>query len=440
MSARTLIVVVLALVCGLCAALGIQGMRRSPSVAAAPPPEPVETESVVFAKEEIKRGDKLLAASIELKKLPKSFIPVGALTKESDAVERVAQVGLPKGGVVTASMLVQGSISPLAGRVPKGMRAVTILSPTAQTSLAGSLSKDDLVDILATRGGQNGPLGNPYAAVLLQKIKVLGVFPKDENLLAEKAAAGEVLSVTLLVDPEAATILEAAQATGTIHIALRNPEDDEVSPPLANPPAPRPLARKFGAGWRAITIPTPNLSASLAGFLRPRDYVDVLKSKKNPNSTAGRAVPTSVEATPDDPGLSGTRLILEGAEVVAVHTKTEPPTNGQFDPKEVESVTLLVRPEDALKLDGGHDDETYVLALRSSEESIEARPFSVAGPPPAPVVPAPPMPASPPTPTFRDTTRRTRTLRGTAVGADRMSTRSVTAVIGEGVDPSAPGG
>src|SRR4051812_43454581 len=158
MSARTLIVVVLALVCGLCAALGIQGMRQTPSTAASPP-KPVEMESVVVAKEEIKRGDKLLAAAIELKKFPKEFVPVGALTKEADAVERVAQVGLPKGGVVTASILVQGQISPLAGRVPKGKRAVTILSPTAQTSLSGSISKGDLVDVLATRGGNNGASG-----------------------------------------------------------------------------------------------------------------------------------------------------------------------------------------------------------------------------------------------------------------------------------------
>jgi Flp pilus assembly protein CpaB len=95
-------------------------------------------------------------------------------------------------------------------------------------------------------------------------------------------------------------------------------------------------------------------------------------------------------------------------EILAVDQRVEAPTASKVDVKELRSVTLLVTPEQAAKLDMGQNAGTLHLSLRNPEDKVETttRPATLAElkltRPPAPVMkeqprqevaPQPPSPA-----------------------------------------------
>ena len=337
---------------------------------------------MVVAASDIAKGEPIAAAMLASRPFPKDFAPVGALDVESVAVERVAAVEVPKGAVLTHAMLMpKGTPGGLSLRIPAGWRAFTIQAPSASSTLAGALTGGDRVDVLFTRSAGAGSGLSAEAEMLAQNIEVLSASPKDDSVVVGRAGPGEVLSVTLLVRPEVATRLDHAQVAGNLHLSLRNPKDEAIAPALGA------MADRIPPGQRAFTIPTTSIASSLAGFLLPGDFVDVLN-------------------TPKPPATGETVAILEGAKVLAVHTATETPNSNRHDPAEVLSVTILVDPEDAVRLDKAQSIGTLALALRNPEDQSKGQA----------------TPEVIPTPTY--TVQRTRTLRGTSVGRDRVFTHA----------------
>ena len=375
MSTRTIIVVVLALVCGLCAAVGIQGMKKSPAAVAVAVADPVETVPVLFAADDIKRGDKIMPAAVVVRQFPKGLVPAGALNNAGAAVGQTGGIAMPKGRLITMQdFLPQGPGNPLAGRLRPGMRAITILAPTAPAHLAGALTSGDRIDLLFTRNvqvGSGGPVGGPMTSRLLQNVEVFAVNSRDANGLGGTMGASEVLSFTLLVNPEDALTVDQAQLAGTIHVAYREPGDPTV-------PQTKRLANQIIAGKRAFTILTPSLSSTAAGFLMPGDFVDVLHSTKDQKSpTPGEALDKMLAAgkapvEPRNRGGGKSKTILKGVEILAVHTRRDAPQNSQFDPSEILSVTLLVSPEEAEKLDHGQNSGMLSLSIRNPAEPVAA--------------------------------------------------------------------
>src|SRR5262249_19197290 len=151
-------------------------------------------------------------------------------------------------------------------------------------------------------------------------------------------------------------------------------------------------------GMRGFTIPTPNISAGVAGFILPGNKVDVLLT------------------------VDGNRTVtlLQGLEILAVDQRVEAPAENKVDAKELRSVTLLVTPDQAAKLALGQNKGVLHLSLRHPEDEARAKPRpAVLGdlgldedkPPEAPkVAEKPPDPPKVPAPVW------VRTLRGTAEG------------------------
>jgi len=385
MSARTMIVVGLALVCGLCAAVGIQGMKKTPAKAQAAEAAKVAMESVVVAVIPITQGHILEATDIALHELPKEFVPTGSLSQVSSAIGRRAMIPMVKGDTVTDRMLVAPGGSGLAPRVDPGWRAFTIPATGPSASLAGALSTGDRVDVLFTRGNQGGggSMTGARAITLLQNVEVLVVNHKDESAATNKLGASEVVSTTLRVMPQDAAVLDQALAQGILHLSLRNPGDKTLAAPSDS------LADGIELGKRAFTIQTRNLSANLAGFLLPGDRVDVFHSPKYIGGAASS---------------SQTKTILEMIKVLAVHTRTELPAGNQIEPTEAVSVTLLVDPKQAEQLEHAQNTGTLGLALRHPKDGAKTE--------------------RTPTALSLESTEHTRTLRGTRYGSDRFTTRS----------------
>lgn len=125
-----------------------------------------------------------------------------------------------------------------------------------------------------------------------------------------------------------------------------------VEPKLAAKGAGRGMAALVPTGMRAITIQTPNVSTGLAGFILPGNRVDVLWTR----SQVGHR---------DESGGGSTITLLQNIEVLAVDQQLDMPSENRIDARDLRSVTLMVSPADAAKIDLAQNRGTLRLSLRN---------------------------------------------------------------------------
>jgi pilus assembly protein CpaB len=189
----------------------------------------VELAPIVVALRSVPRGGVIRADSVRTVDWPKQTIPTGALTRVEDAVDRCVIVPLVGGEPVFDSKLAsKDSGSGLASMVPPGMRAFTIEAAHLATGVGGFVLPGDSVDVLLTTRShsRDDETGGGATTTLLQNVSVLAVAQRldapEENRLDPK----ELKSITLLVTPDQAAKLDLGMSLGTLHLTLRNPEDD----------------------------------------------------------------------------------------------------------------------------------------------------------------------------------------------------------------------
>lgn len=137
---------------------------------------------------------------------------------------------------------------------------------------------------------------------------------------------------------------------------------------LAPRGAGRGLATVIPTGMRAVTIQTPNVATGVAGFVLPGNKVDVLLT-------------VSAQGADDQTGGGSTITLLQNVEILAVDQRIDAPQDNKMDPKELRSVTLLVSPSAAARLDLGQNRGTLHLALRNpaDAETEAVEPATLAG-------------------------------------------------------------
>ena len=227
MSTRSIAVVVLAVLCGLSAAVGMSRLRQSGQTA----PE-VETSPVVLAAVDIPRGKMVAAGDLEVRQWPNPMLPKGAMGTIEAAANRTAAGPILAGEPILESKLAaKGSRGGMAWLIPQGMRAYTIQASRANSSVAGFILPGNKVDVLLNlRSNANDDNGGGRTIALLQAVEILAV---DQNLDApvdNKTNPKDLSSVTLLVTPEQASKLDLGQNQGQLSLSLRNPEDGVAGP------------------------------------------------------------------------------------------------------------------------------------------------------------------------------------------------------------------
>jgi pilus assembly protein CpaB len=223
MSIRTLVVIGLAMLCGLSAAAGVNELRRQKTGALA-----MGTVPVVVAAVDIPRGVTVTEELLGVRDWPQELVPPGALKSKEEALERATL-----GALMTNEPVLDRKLSSkeggrgLAALIPPGMRAFTINTPTAYLGVAGFVLPGNKVDVLltVTERGINDATGGGSTTTLLQNIEILAVDQKLDAPNENKVDPKELQSVTLLVTPDQATKLGLAQQKGVLHLSLRNAED-----------------------------------------------------------------------------------------------------------------------------------------------------------------------------------------------------------------------
>lgn len=294
---RSLIVILLAVICGVSAAIGVNRLTPAPEKTS------VETRTVYVAATSIRRGAKVTELDIKAVPWPADLVPVGVVTQQVDAIGRAALVGISPDEPLMQRKLSDAKGTGFASNaIPAGMRACSIQTTGPSASVAGLVLPGDKVDVLLNlRENSQGESGGGSTLTLLQSAEILAiddVLDVDADKIQMWMKEGYA-SVTLLVTPEQAMLVSLGQSVGTMSLALRNGDDQD-----------------FITDTRPVTI-NQIRSMPAASTYPVQDLLKQLAAAKANSEASGDAEASPAESTtPSDAneGVAGSvaRSVAEG--------------------------------------------------------------------------------------------------------------------------------
>jgi pilus assembly protein CpaB len=222
MKMKSLMLLAVAVGCGLVALLGVQQVLSSDRG------EKVEKVRVLVARMEIEPGVPLGKDNVDFREVPKEGLPENAVTKIDEYEERALISRAYPNQVICLPQLGEKGVYGAAINIPDGMRVVTI-PVNATTTHSGMLKPGDRVDVLATFQLQRPGLGSVTRTKTI--LEYIEIFATDsvrsgvEEPSKQSSAKDGVKNVSLLVSPKQANVLKLAENKGTVHLALRSKTD-----------------------------------------------------------------------------------------------------------------------------------------------------------------------------------------------------------------------
>lgn len=227
MRPKSIVLLTLALGCGLVASIGINQVMAKRNTG--PVVETGQTTPIFVAATEIGIGDPLTPQVLKLEPWPNDKLPGGSLGKLEDVEGRRSRAKFyPGEPIIEVKLLPKGENGASAiDLIPKGMRVVPI-RVDAVTGASGMILPGDRVDMLVHL--QEAPTkGVPRAITrtFLQNIKVFAV----DDVYDRPGTESNTLSaktISVLVTPEQAEMVALACQLGTVQLVMRSASDDVV--------------------------------------------------------------------------------------------------------------------------------------------------------------------------------------------------------------------
>jgi pilus assembly protein CpaB len=175
---------------------------------------------MVVAKRSVESGTALTEEDLAMGDVASdSTVPDTAFTSVDQVLGRVTVTPLLQGQAVTNTLLAPRGMGPgLQAAIPLGMRAVTV-EINEITGVAGYLAPGCHVDVIQTV--KDDKTGFPTARTIAQNVKITAVGvrhnPQDGD--------GGGRSITLLVTPPQAELMELSTSLGRPRFSLRNGND-----------------------------------------------------------------------------------------------------------------------------------------------------------------------------------------------------------------------
>jgi pilus assembly protein CpaB len=218
MKTKSMVLLAMALGCGLVAMLGVQQILSGEKTVK-------DTVPVLVAKQEIGAGVKLEPPNVAFEEWPRENVPPGAVTEPAQYEDRAVKVRSYPGDVILQAKLGDKGEFGAACQIPKGMRVATV-AVNMTTVNSGMIRPGDRVDVLCTYTMKRP--GSPETSRTKAVLEYIEVFAIDRNREGEgndsnKGTKAENLSV--LVTPEQARLLTHAANKGKLQMSLRNSED-----------------------------------------------------------------------------------------------------------------------------------------------------------------------------------------------------------------------
>ncbi len=225
MRPKSLILLVLALGCGLAASIGIS---RVMDANANRPVAQLDTTPIYVALHNINLGDPISAEMLTLEEWPSDKAPKGSITSLEDLEGRRPRTTIIAGTpLLEGHLLAMGETADPIRNIPDGFRLSTV-SVNAEKGAAGLLSPGDRVDVqLFMPANQRTGVTDATTRVFLQNIRVFAIEQAVQRT-AEGDEEGKTVpkTVSLLVTLEQAAKIDLAQNVGEISLIPRNPSDE----------------------------------------------------------------------------------------------------------------------------------------------------------------------------------------------------------------------
>jgi Flp pilus assembly protein CpaB len=239
---RSIVVTLLAIICGGIAVMGAQGLVGAKSVGGGKTP----MVKVLILKKDLERGGLIDETLVDLVDWPEAASSEFMLKDIKAARGRRAKADLFAGEpILDGKLAAKGEYLSPGDLIGEGMRAICIQFQTPAAAMAGLIFPKDRVDLyIAERAG--GGSASPKSRLLLGNVEVFAIgdqlaVRKDKD--KEKSKDLQVTSVTFHVSIEDAAILDAARVEGQLSIGLRNPSEKQlaVAPAVFSQPVNEPV-------------------------------------------------------------------------------------------------------------------------------------------------------------------------------------------------------
>lgn len=186
-----------------------------------------EMVEVVVPKRNLPRGTRIDPVDLATRAVPVDYVPSGVVTEAtySNAEGQRLNFDVHAGKPLMWAHLENGSVPTFSGKLPEGLRALTIRVDEVN-SLSGFLQPGDKIDLMLTYNGGKSDMTIP----LLQNILVLATGSQTvaEQSVEDAHSTNTFSTATLQLTPEEAKKIILAESSGKITALLRHPEDGSL--------------------------------------------------------------------------------------------------------------------------------------------------------------------------------------------------------------------
>lgn len=221
MKPKTLVLMAVAVGCGLVAMLGIQQAMQGGQTHASP------KIRVLVAKTDIQPGVELTEENVQFAEMAPEAVPEDAVTTREQFEERALTYGVVAQDIIRTSKLGNKGEFTQSTQIKPGMRVISISVNDTHT-LSGLLRPGDRVDLLVTY--QSRSARGTMTSKTKTLLEYVEVFATDDRTISDGARNSETKAkiVSLLVTPEQVNYIKLAESKGELALSWRNPDDDKT--------------------------------------------------------------------------------------------------------------------------------------------------------------------------------------------------------------------
>jgi len=222
MKPKALMLLAVAIGCGLVAMLGVQQAMQGSQKEAV-----IETRKVLTALKDIRPSEPLTAENVVMTELPVTALLAfkeDVICTPEEYEERALTISAVAGEPIRKSKLTEKGAYSASSQIRKGMRIFTFSATDAHTH-SGMLRPGDRVDVTVAFTNRQGLMENK---VLLECVEI---FACENKTVRSEDGKNEqrARNISLLVTPDQDGYVKIAQSRGQLSLSLRNPEDDEIN-------------------------------------------------------------------------------------------------------------------------------------------------------------------------------------------------------------------
>ena len=220
-----MILLMLALVCGLIASVGISQVLNSNKG------EQIEMEEILIATQDVEFNTLVTEEMVAVEKWPANKVPRGALKEVSLIEGRRSKMKIYQGDTVLDGKLFRLNESIVAStQIPAGFRVQSVKVDAGSTG-GNLIVPGDRVDVIVYMRQTEKGETRVEARTILQDIKVFAVnniYNAEQVVASEESSTIAAKTISLLVTPGQAEKLVMAEELGKVELTIRSPDDDEV--------------------------------------------------------------------------------------------------------------------------------------------------------------------------------------------------------------------